>query len=168
MLKVLLIFARITHSSRYMKIYNKFLRVCGADISGSIKYIHSSAYIDAAYASKLHIGDNCVISVNSIILAHDFSIECGLTSIGLGDLNNEKKIVRDVYIGDNVFIGANCTILPGTHIGNNCIIGAGTVCAGNIPDNSVVAGEKWKVIAKTTEWTEDKIRLYRDFKEKGK
>jgi len=159
-LKILLRLTEIMHGKSYMKIYNKYLYSCGMDIDGTIKYIHSSVHIDTAYARNIHIGDNCVMSVNTILLAHDFSIECGMNSIGLGDLNNEKKIVRDVYIGKNVFIGARCTILPGTRIGDNCIIGAGTVCSGNIPENSIVVGEKWKVIAKTSEWTKEKIMKY--------
>lgn len=155
--KFLLILAKFFHSKSYMKFFNQYLKLCGMDVSGTIKFIHSSVYLDTAYAQNIHIGDNCVLSVNTIVLAHDFSVECGMTAIGLGDLSNEKKIVKDVYIGDNVFIGAGCIILPGTHIGNNCIIGAGTVCSGNIPDDSVVVGEKCKIIAKTTEWAKKKI-----------
>ena len=75
--------------------------------------------------------------------------------------HNEKKAVKDVYIGNNVFVGAGCVILPGTRIGDNCIIGAGTVCSGDIPENSVVVGGKWKVIANTTEWIKQK-QVYLD------
>ena len=158
LLKVILNIAKLIHNKSYMKIYNSYLRACGMDIDGNIKFIHSSVYLDTSYASHIHIGDNCVISVQTVVLAHDFSIECGLTSIGLGDLNNEKKIVRDVHIGKNVFIGAGCIILPGTCIGDNCIIGAGTVCSGNIPENSIVTGDKWRVVAQTSEWTREKIQ----------
>lgn len=156
-LKLRLLYAKKTRSKSYMKIYNKFLKTCGMDIVGNIKYIHPSVYLDTGYSSKIHIGDNCVISVNSIILAHDFSLECGMSAIGKGDLDNEKKIVSDVYIGENVFIGAGCIVLPGTHIGNNCIVGAGTVCSGVIPNDSIVVGDKWKVIGKTTEWVKKKL-----------
>lgn len=150
--KILLIWAKTIHSKSYMKIYNKYLEACGVEITGKVKFIHSSAYIDTAYGTHIHIGDKCVISVNTIILAHDYSAECGMNSIGMGDLTNEKKILKDVYIDENVFIGAGCIILPGTHIGKNCIIGAGTVCSGLIPDNSVVVGNKWNVIANTKDW----------------
>lgn len=160
--KVRLLLAKTIRSKSYMKVYNKFLHACGMDIDGNIKFIHSSVYLDTAYARNIHIGDNCVVSVNTVILAHDFSIECGMTSLGLGDLKNEKKLVRDVYIGKNVFIGAGCVILPGTCIGDNCIIGAGTVCSGTIPEDSIVVGEKWKVIGKTMEWTKEKIEQYGD------
>lgn len=144
-------------SKRYMKVYNRYLRACGVDVVGTVKYIHPSAYIDTGYAQHIHIGDNCVLSLNTVVLAHDYSLECGMESIGLGDLSNEKKTVKDVYIGRNVFVGAGSIILPGTHIGDNCIIGAGTVCGGSIPENSIIVGEKWKVIAQTTEWTRRKM-----------
>lgn len=155
--KIQLNWSQKVRSKSYMKRYNKYLRACGVDIEGNIKYIHPSVYIDVGYADRIHIGDGCVISVNSIVLVHDFSIECGMNSIGQGDLSNEKKIVKDVYIGDNVFIGAGCIILPGTHIGDNCIVGAGTVCCGTIPEDSIVAGDKWRIIGTTTEWTKKKI-----------
>lgn len=159
-LKICLMTAKYMHGKKYMEFYNRYLIACGMDIQGRIKYIHSSVYLYTAYASHIQIGDNCVISVNTIVLAHDYSIECGMTAIGLGDLRNEKKIVQQVYIGNNVFVGAGCVILPGTRIGDNCIIGAGTVCSGNIPENSIVVGEKCRVIAKTAEWTEEKIKQY--------
>lgn len=155
-LKVRLLCAKVLHTKSYMNIYNAYLRSCGVDITGKIKFIHSTVYMDTMYAEHIHIGDNCVLSVNTIVLAHDYSLECGMTSIGLGDLNNEKKTIGDVYIGNNVFIGCGCIVLPGTTIGDNCIIGAGTVCSGKIPNRSVVVGEKWKVIAGIEDWTRKK------------
>ena len=157
LLKLELMLKSKLHSHSYMKTYNQYLRSCGVDIQGNIKFIHSSSYIDVSYANKIHIGDNFAMSLNSVILAHDFSLECGMASIGKGDLKNEKKIVKDVYIGENVMIGAGCIVLPGTRIGNNCIIGAGTVCSGTIPDDSIIVGEKWKIMGKTTEWIKKKI-----------
>lgn len=157
MAKVRLMFSKAIKSRNYMRAYNRFLKVYGVDVSGDVKYIHPSVYIDVGYARNIHIGDNCVISVNSVLLAHDYSVECGMTAIGRGDRNNEKKLVKDVYIGKNVFIGAGCIILPGTHIGDNCIIGAGTVCSGMIPDNSVVVGEKYRILRNTMEWAKEKL-----------
>ena len=151
-LKLQLLLARKFHQKNYMKIYNKYLRTAGVKVRGNVKFIHPSVHMDMGYANHIFLGDNCVISVNSIILAHDYSLECGMSAIGLGDMQDEKKIVRDVHIGDNVFIGAGCVILPGTNIGDHCIIGANTVCKGVIPANSVVVGGSNRIIGKTTEW----------------
>ena len=150
--KILTFLAHRFHSKTYMKFYNLYLRYAGIHINGIVKFIHPSVHIDMGYANHIHIGTNCVISINSIILAHDYSIECGLVAIGRNNDACECKLVRDVHIGNNVFIGAGCIILPGTNIGNNCIIGAGTICSGKIPDNSIVTGSKGTVVADIRKW----------------
>ena len=53
-----------------------------------------------------------------------------------------------VEIGRNCWIGANCVICPGVHIGNNAVIGAGSVVTEDIPENVVAAGNPCKVIRK--------------------
>lgn len=64
----------------------------------------------------------------------------------LRDKYPEIDIVKPIKVGNNVFIGYGCIILPGTVIGNNVIIGARSVVSGNIPDNVVVAGVPARVI----------------------
>jgi maltose O-acetyltransferase len=53
-----------------------------------------------------------------------------------------KKIslVEAVTIGDDVWIGANCTILPGVTIGSNVVIAAGAVVTKDLPGNCIAAG----------------------------
>lgn len=55
------------------------------------------------------------------------------------------------WIGDNVFIGVNATILMGARIGNNSIVGAGTVVSGTYEDGVVIAGNPGKVICTVDE-----------------
>ena len=43
-------------------------------------------------------------------------------------------------VGDNVWLGGNTVVCPGVHIGNNVVIGAGSVVTRDIPDWSVAAG----------------------------
>lgn len=62
--------------------------------------------------------------------------------------------VAPIIIGDNVFVGADAIILPGTKIGSNVIVGAGAVVAHDIPDNSVVVGNPCKVVCKFDEFVE--------------
>ena len=56
------------------------------------------------------------------------------------------------YIGDNVFIGMGATILMGAHIGNNCIVGAGSVVSGKFGDDVVIAGNPARVICTIEEY----------------
>lgn len=92
--------------------------------------------IDQSHCWLITIGDNVTLAPRVHILAHDASTknELGYTKIGL------------VNIGNNVFIGASTTILPGVNIGNNVIIGAGSTVSRNIPDNSVAVGSPARVI----------------------
>jgi acetyltransferase-like isoleucine patch superfamily enzyme len=53
---------------------------------------------------------------------------------------------RKVTIGENVWIGGNVIITPGSNIGEGCIIGAGAVVSGTIPPLSIVVGNPCKVI----------------------
>ena len=52
------------------------------------------------------------------------------------------------FIGKNVSIGANSTILPGVSIGDNAIIGAGSLITKNIPSNSLVHNKEYAKIQK--------------------
>ena len=51
-----------------------------------------------------------------------------------------------IEIGDNVMIGAGTIILPNVHIGSNVIIGAGSIVSKDIPDNTVAAGIPCRVL----------------------
>lgn len=63
-----------------------------------------------------------------------------------------KLLLKDIYIGNNSFIGARVSLLPGTIVGKDCIIGAGSVVKGIIPDGSVVVGNPAHVIGRTTDF----------------
>ncbi|MFH1642284.1 MAG: acyltransferase [Nanoarchaeota archaeon] len=54
--------------------------------------------------------------------------------------------VKEVIIGDYVWIGARAIILRGVTIGNNAIIGAGAVVTKNVPENAIVAGNPARII----------------------
>lgn len=60
---------------------------------------------------------------------------------------------RSVRIGNNVFLGWGATILSGTTIGDNVVIGAGSVVSGFIESNSVYAGNPAKKLMTITEYT---------------
>jgi acetyltransferase-like isoleucine patch superfamily enzyme len=54
--------------------------------------------------------------------------------------------VGEIVIGDNVWIGAHSSILPGANIGRNSVIAAGAVVRGNIPENCLAGGVPAKII----------------------
>lgn len=59
---------------------------------------------------------------------------------------SELPLKGDTVVGNDVWIGQNVTVLPGTHIGDGAIIGANSVVAGDIPAYCVAAGDPCRVI----------------------
>lgn len=91
----------------------------------------------------IHIGANTGIGANAKIMDNDFHpLEPAQRSIS----RNSNIKSRPVSIGTNVFIGCNCIVLKGTQIGDNSVIGAGSVVSGMIPENCIAAGNPAKVI----------------------
>lgn len=70
----------------------------------------------------------------------------------------DEVIVGDIIIGNN-YIGTRTTIFPGVHIGDNTIIGAGSVLTKDIPDNVVAAGIPCKVIRSRDEYIKKVLEI---------
>ena len=88
--------------------------------------------------SPVHIGDGA-------FNAPGVCISCAGHGIHLADrmvYNTSKPI----YIGKNVWIGLNATILKGTIIGDNCIVSAGSIVKGEFPCNSIITGNPAKIV----------------------
>lgn len=112
----------------------------GADIKiGSRCFFNNNCSITAA--DKIIIGNHCMFANNLVIIDHDHKIENGMVT---GDL-----ISKPVIIEDNVWCGANVTILKGVTIGNGAIIAAGAVVTKNVAAQTVVAGVPAKQIEST-------------------
>lgn len=143
-LKILIMKFKLKHLGRFMPkdYFNKILALEGFNIGeGTIFYSPSSITIDRERPWMLRIGKYCKITKGCIILTHDYSRS--VLRRKYGEILGEA---RETIIGDNVFIGMNSIILMGSQIGNNVIIGAGSVVSGKIPDDVVVAGNPAKII----------------------
>ncbi len=86
------------------------------------------------------IGNNVAIGPNVCIYDHDHKFNKN----GMQEGYNAS----DIIIEDNVWIGANCVILRGTHIGRNTVIGAGCIVKGKIPSNSLVKQNRENIVEK--------------------
>ena len=72
------------------------------------------------------------------------------------------EIALPITVGDNVWIGTNVFVLPGVTIGNNAIIGAGSVVNKNIPDGVIAAGNPCKVIRKINDSDKKKYPIFEE------
>lgn len=99
-----------------------------------------NVYIDCT--GNLEIGDNVIISAGAEVHTHEHPVEIGWTSPG-----NKQTRIKSLKIGSGAWIGSKAIILPGvTYIGENAVIGAGSVVTRNIEKNCVVAGNPARLI----------------------
>ncbi|OBW42116.1 putative acetyltransferase [Chryseobacterium sp. MOF25P] len=76
-----------------------------------------------------------------------WSYNCSFISANHSAENLSKHDFSEpIRIGKNVWLGANCVVLPGVSIGDNSIIGAGSIVTKDIPSNAVAVGNPCKVI----------------------
>ena len=59
-----------------------------------------------------------------------------------------------IKVGNYSYIGDSCLIMPGVTIGDNCIVGAGSVVTKSIPDGMMVAGNPARIIGKTEDFVQ--------------
>lgn len=110
----------------------------GFGISGSTIYAMDS----------ITIGKNATIGANTKIIDNDFHpLDPEQRRL---NLNREHAARAPITIGDNCFIGMNSVILKGTTLGDNVVVGAGSIVHGTFPDNCVIAGNPAKIIRRLT------------------
>ncbi|WP_431609958.1 DapH/DapD/GlmU-related protein [Chryseobacterium sp. 'Rf worker isolate 10'] len=65
--------------------------------------------------------------------------------------NEGLEYAHPIKVGNNVWLGGNVVVLPGVSIGNNSVIGAGSVVTKDIPENVVAVGNPCKVVKNIAE-----------------
>lgn len=125
-----------TQVDKTFRCFPPFYTDCGKNIK-----IGKNVFINACCRFQdqggIEIGDGSLIGHNTTIatLNHDF--------------NPDKRAnlhPSPVKIGKNVWIGSDCTILPGVEIGDGAVIGAGSVVTKNVPANSIAVGSPARII----------------------
>jgi len=143
------------------------------EILGSHKdkfYVEPPFHCDYGY--NIHIGENFYSNYNLVILdcaevtigdnvmiAPNVGIYSAGHPIDAENRNSGQEYAIPVRIGNNVWIGGNTVINPGISVGDNTVIGSGSVLTKDIPSNVIAAGNPCKVIREITD--EDKLYYFK-------
>lgn len=97
---------------------------------------------------SIEMGEDCMTSYGVLIRNHDshkiFKVE---------DMNKQINPPKDIHIGNHVWLCENSTILKNVHIGDNSIVGFGSVVTKDCASNSIVAGNPATVVKQGTTWS---------------
>nr|WP_295221780.1 sugar O-acetyltransferase [uncultured Chryseobacterium sp.] len=102
---------------------------------------HNLVILDCA---KVVFGDNVFIGPNCSFYTANHPIDVKQRNEGL-------ESAHPIKVGNNVWFGGNVVVLPGITIGNNSVIGAGSVVTRSIQDNVIAVGNPCRVIKTITE-----------------
>ena len=125
------------------------------------KHVHFGKNVYANYNltmvddTHIYVGDNTMIGPNVTIATAGHPIDPALRDV-------QAQFNMEVHIGRNVWIGGGCVLLPGVTIGDNTVIGAGSIVTKDIPANVVAYGNPCRVIREIGE--HDRKYYYRDRK----
>lgn len=125
------------------------------------KHVHFGKNVYANYNltmvddTHIYVGDNTMIGPNVTIATAGHPIDPALRDV-------QAQFNMEVHIGRNVWLGGGCVLLPGVSIGDNTVIGAGSIVTKDIPANVVAYGNPCRVIREIGE--HDRKYYYRDRK----
>lgn len=103
--------------------------------------------------AEVTIGDNCNFGPNATIVTPIHPMIASERNAMRAADGSVKRFcyAKPVHIGNNCWFGASVTVCPGVTIGDNCVIGAGSVVTRDVPPNSFAAGVPCRVIRRITD-----------------
>ena len=95
----------------------------------------------SSHEGGIEIGSFCLISANVSIVGTSYRYDDLETPIALQGTRS-----KGIRLGDNVWVGANCTILDGVTIGHGAVIAANSLVSNDLPNNAIAQGNPAKVV----------------------
>ena len=113
---------RVTLWTLLTNAYPTFLRkIYKMDLGKGVRIAHKAHLDKSVNPTGVHIGDRTWILNGAFVMAHD---HC-------------RSLKIDTYIGQDCVIGVNAIVMPGVKIGNEVVIGSGSVVTKDIPNNCI-------------------------------
>lgn len=142
--------------SIWRNLYDKaYIEVCkqrGMKVGKEVIFIEAPSFGSEPYL--IEIGDRTKITAGATFITHDGAMYTIRSMEKYKDARNFGRI----KIGKNCFVGNNCVFLPGSRMGDNCILGAGSVLNSSMPDNSVYAGSPARFICTIEEYGDKALK----------
>jgi len=123
----------------------------GSFVLGNGTYIGGAHFAVTGNNKSIFIGADCMFSDGITVRNGDSH---AIINVETGEKINDEK---NVMIGSHVWLTQNVTVLKGTTIGENCIVGTGSIVSGHFGDNLLIGGNPAKVLKSGVTWSADRF-----------
>lgn len=115
-----------------------YARMIGVKVGQGCRFAPGISFGSEPYL--ITIGDRVSITAGVVFLPHDGGVWC------IRPEHPKADVFGPITVGNNVFIGTRAILLPGVTVGDDCVIGAGSIVTKDIPAGSVAAGSPARVL----------------------
>ena len=125
----------MVHLREYVRLvvlkirYSYYTKMFGMNIHETAR-IGFGARLDKTNPKGIYIGEESFVASSATILSHDYS----------------RGLHQNTIIGKRCFIGINSIVMCGVRIGDEVIVGAGSIVTKDVPNNCIVVGNPARVI----------------------
>lgn len=129
-----------------------YARSIGVSVGERCRLINLSIGTFGSEPYLVQLGDHVTLTDNVRFITHDGGVWV------FRQEHPDLDVFGPIRLGNNVFVGINTIIFPGVTIGDNCVIGAGSMVTRDIPPGSVAAGVPARVLKSVDDYRESVLR----------
>ena len=130
----------------------EFARAIGATVGEHCKLVSINGGTFGSEPYLVRLGDHVEVTSGVNFITHDGGAWV------FRDEHPDLDVLAPIDVGNNVFIGQNSVVLPGTVIGDNCVVGAGSVVRGKLEPDGVYAGVPVRRIKELSEYRQGLLK----------
>jgi acetyltransferase-like isoleucine patch superfamily enzyme len=139
---------RVARYVRMKRDPEAYVRSLGVGVGRDCRFIKLDLGMFGSEPYLIRLGDHVTITAGVRFVTHDGGVWV------FRDKYPDIDVFGPIVIGNNVFIGMDSMILPGVTIGDDCVIGAGSVVSRDVPSGSVAVGTPARVVRSVAEYLE--------------